>query len=240
MISIIPAIDILDGKCVRLEQGDYRLKKVYEEDPVAAVKKFQDAGIRRLHVVDLDGARAKRVVNWHALERIAAKTDMIIDFGGGIKSEQDLKVVFDCGASMAVIGSVAVSDPDLFQEWLFAWGPEKIILAADVRERKIAISGWLDTTAIDLFDFLKEFRDIGVKQVLCTDISKDGMLEGSSIGLYKEILEKVPELQIIASGGVTSVDELYALDETGVAGAIIGKALYEGRITVEELKYFLQ
>jgi len=149
-------------------------------------------------------------------------------------------VVFDCGASMAVIGSVAVSDPDLFQEWLFAWGPEKIILAADVRERKIAISGWLDTTAIDLFDFLKEFRDIGVKQVLCTDISKDGMLEGSSIGLYKEILEKVPELQIIASGGVTSVDELYALDETGVAGAIIGKALYEGRIKVEELKYFLQ
>ncbi len=239
MITIIPAIDILDGKCVRLEQGDYRLKKVYEEDPVMAVKKFQDAGIRRLHVVDLDGARAKRVINWHALERIAAKTDMIIDFGGGIKTEQDLKVVFDCGASMAVVGSIAVSDPDLFQEWLFAWGPEKIILAADARDKKIAISGWQDTTTIDLFDFLKEFSEMGIKQVLCTDIARDGMMEGSSIELYREILLKVPGLQLIASGGVTSIDEIYALHETGVAGAIIGKALYEGKIRMEELKEFL-
>jgi phosphoribosylformimino-5-aminoimidazole carboxamide ribotide isomerase len=239
MITIIPAIDILDGKCVRLEQGDYRLKKVYEEDPVKAVKKFQDAGIRRLHVVDLDGARAKRIINWHALERIAAQTDMIIDFGGGIKTEQDLKVVFDSGASMAVVGSIAVSDPDLFQEWLFAWGPEKIILAADARDKKIAVSGWQDTTTIDLFDFLKEFSEMGIKQVLCTDIARDGMMEGSSIELYREILVKVPGLQLIASGGVTSIDEIYALDDAGVAGAIIGKALYEGKIRVEELREFL-
>lgn len=239
MITIIPAIDIMDGKCVRLEQGDYRLKKVYEEDPLAVARRFEDFGIRRLHVVDLDGAVAKHIVNWNTLERIVSRTGLIVDFGGGIKSDQDLKVVFDSGAEMAVVGSIAVSDPDLFESWLFAYGPKKIILGADARNGKIAVSGWTDTTAIDLFDFLKKYKNIGVKQVLCTDISKDGMLEGSSVDLYKEMVGKFSGMQIIASGGISSVKEIHTLNECGVAGAIIGKALYEGKIKLEELREFL-
>ena len=239
MITIIPAIDIMDGKCVRLEQGDYRLKKVYEEDPLIVARRFEDFGIRRLHVVDLDGAVAKHIVNWNTLERIASRTSLAIDFGGGIKSGEDLKVVFDCGAEMAVVGSIAVSDPDLFESWLFAYGPKKIILGADARNGKIAVSGWMDTTAIDLFDFLNQYRDLGVEQVLCTDISKDGMLEGSSVELYKEMVGRFKGMQIIASGGITSVEEIHTLHESGVAGAIIGKALYEGKIRLEELKEFL-
>jgi len=240
MITIIPAIDILDGKCVRLEQGDYRLKKVYEEDPLTVARRFEDFGIRRLHVVDLDGAVAKHIVNWNTLERIVSRTSLSIDFGGGIKSDQDLKVVFDCGAEMAVVGSIAVSDPDLFESWLFAYGPKKIILGADARNGKIAVSGWTDTTAIDLFDFLKQYQDMGVVQVLCTDISKDGMLEGSAVDLYREMVGKFRGMEIIASGGITSVKEIHTLDESGVAGAIIGKALYEGKIKLEELKEFLE
>ena len=240
MITIIPAIDIMDGKCVRLEQGDYRLKKVYEEDPLTVAKRFEDFGIRRLHVVDLDGAVAKQIVNWNTLERIVSRTSLIVDFGGGIKSDQDLKVVLDSGAAMAVVGSIAVSDPDLFESWLFAYGPQKIILGADARNGKIAVSGWTDTTAIDLFDFLKQYKDMGVKQVLCTDISKDGMLEGSSVDLYKEMVGKFSGMQIIASGGITSVKEIHTLNESGVAGAIIGKALYEGKIKLEELREFLK
>lgn len=239
MISIIPAIDIMDGKCVRLEQGDYRLKKVYEEDPLIAARRFEDHGISRLHVVDLDGAKAGRVINWNALERIVSKTDLILDFGGGIKSESDLEVVFDSGAAMAVIGSIAVSDPDLFQTWLFAYGPKKIILAADARDGKIAVSGWMKTTAIGLFDFLKQYKALGVVQVLCTDISRDGMLEGSSVELYQEMVRQFTSMQIIASGGISSMKELHILNESGVAGAIIGKALYEGKIKLEELREFL-
>jgi phosphoribosylformimino-5-aminoimidazole carboxamide ribotide isomerase len=239
MISIIPAIDLMDGKCVRLEQGDFRLKKVYEEDPLTVAKRFEDHGISRIHVVDLDGARTRQVVNWHPLERIVSKTDLIVDFGGGIKSDQDLKVVFDCGAAMAVIGSIAVSDPDMFQTWLFAYGPRKIILGADARNGKIAVSGWTDTTAISLFDFLKQYRDMGVIQVLCTDISKDGMLKGSSVDLYREMVSQFTGMQIIASGGISSLKEIHTLNESGVAGAIIGKALYEGKISLEELKEFL-
>jgi phosphoribosylformimino-5-aminoimidazole carboxamide ribotide isomerase len=240
MISIIPAIDLIDGRCVRLEQGDYRLKKVYEEDPITVARRFQDHGIRRLHVVDLDGARLRRVVNWNTLERIASKTDLIVDFGGGIKSDSDLKVVFDSGAAMAVIGSIAVSDPDLFQSWLFAYGPKKIILGADAREGKIAVSGWTDITAINQLDFLKEYKAMGVIQVLCTDISKDGMLDGSSVELYKGMVRQFSGLQIIASGGISSVAEIRTLNESGVAGAIIGKALYEGKIRLEELGEFLK
>lgn len=239
MIQIIPAIDIIDGKCVRLEQGNYRLKKVYEEDPLIAARRFEDHGIRRLHVVDLDGAITKQVVNWNALERIVSRTNLIVDFGGGIKTDSDLKVVFDCGAAMAVIGSIAVSDPDLFQSWLFAYGPKKIILGADARDGKIAVSGWTNTTAIGLFDFLKEYEDMGVVQVLCTDISKDGMLGGSSLELYKEMVSQFAGMQIIASGGISSIREIHTLNETGVAGAIIGKALYEGNIRLEELGEFL-
>jgi phosphoribosylformimino-5-aminoimidazole carboxamide ribotide isomerase len=239
MITVIPAIDIMEGKCVRLEQGDYRLKKVYEEDPLDAARRFEDYGIKRLHVVDLDGANAKHIINYHTLERITAKTGLIIDFGGGIKTDGDLQIVFDCGAAMAVIGSIAVSDRDLFQEWLFAYGPQKIILGADVRDGHIAVSGWTDTTEIGLFDFLKYYKAVGIKQVMCTDIAKDGMLGGPSVELYEQIVKDFPTLEIIASGGVSSVQEIHRLNEAGVAGAIIGKALYEGRIKLEDLKELL-
>ncbi|HEX2395566.1 MAG TPA: 1-(5-phosphoribosyl)-5-[(5-phosphoribosylamino)methylideneamino]imidazole-4-carboxamide isomerase [Bacteroidales bacterium] len=239
MISIIPAIDILEGKCVRLEQGDYNLKKVYDEDPLTAARRFEDNGIRRLHVVDLDGARDNHVVNYMALERIATKTSLVVDFGGGIKSDCDLKLVFDSGAKMAVIGSIAVSDRDLFQDWLFAYGPEKIILAADIRDSRIAVSGWTELTEISLTEFLRYYKCQGIKQVLCTDISKDGMMQGSSIDLYRTMVTEFPHMKIIASGGISSVDEIIKLNEAGVAGAIIGKALYEGKIKLDELKAFL-
>jgi phosphoribosylformimino-5-aminoimidazole carboxamide ribotide isomerase len=239
MITIIPAIDIIDGKCVRLEQGDYRLKKVYDEDPLDAARRFEDCGIKRLHVVDLDGAKARHVINWNTLERLASKTSLVIDFGGGIKTENDLKVVFDSGAAMAVIGSIAVTERDLFQFLLFAYGPEKIILGADVKDGNIAVSGWTDVTQIGLFDFLKYYKGMGVNQVLCTDIAKDGMLKGSSIELYKEMVIKFSTIRIIASGGISSIAEIHMLNESGIAGAIIGKALYEGKINLEELKEFL-
>jgi phosphoribosylformimino-5-aminoimidazole carboxamide ribotide isomerase len=239
MITIIPAIDILGGKCVRLEQGDYRLKKVYEEDPLDAARRFEDQGVKRLHVVDLDGAREKHVINWNSLERIASKTGLVIDFGGGIKTDDDLRVVFNCGAAMAVIGSIAVNDRDLFQSWLYAYGPEKIILGADIKDGNIAVSGWTDVTGIVLYDFLHYYRVMGVNQVLCTDISRDGMLEGSSVDLYRQMVKDFPSVRIIASGGVSSVEELHRLDESGVAGAIIGKAIYEGKIRLEDLKSFL-
>jgi phosphoribosylformimino-5-aminoimidazole carboxamide ribotide isomerase len=239
MITIIPAIDIIGGKCVRLEQGDYRLKIVYEEDPLDAARRFEDHGVKRLHVVDLDGARASHIINYNILERITAKTGLIVDFGGGIKTDDDLKVVFDCGAAMAVIGSIAVTDRDLFQDWLFAYGPEKMILGADVRNGKIAVSGWTDITEIGLFDFLKYYKVMGVNQVLCTDIIKDGMMKGSSIDLYKQMVNDFSSMRIIASGGVSSVEEILLLNEAGVSGAIIGKALYEGKIKLEELGEFL-
>lgn len=239
MISIIPAIDILDGKCVRLEQGDYNLKKVYDEDPLNAARRFEDNGFRRLHVVDLDGARDSHVVNYTALERITSKTSLDVDFGGGIKSDCDLKVVFDSGAKMAVIGSIAVTDRDLFQEWLFAYGPDKIILAADIKDDRIAVSGWTELTEISLTEFLQYYKCIGIKKVLCTDISKDGLMQGSSIELYRSMAAEFPLMKIIASGGICSVEEIKELNEAGVAGAVIGKALYEGKIKLDELKAFL-
>lgn len=239
MITIIPAIDIIAGKCVRLEQGNYSLKKVYEEDPLSVARRFEDAGIRRLHLVDLDGAKSRHVENWNTLERIAGKTKLEVDFGGGIASDHDLQLVFDSGASMAVIGSIAVNDSDMFQDWLFAYGPKKIILGADVRNRKIAVTGWTDITTIELHDFVGEYKAMGVQQVLCTDISKDGMMAGSSVDLYRELIERYKGMQFIASGGVSSVAEIRTLNDSGVAGAIIGKALYEGLISLEELKEFL-
>ena len=240
MITIIPAIDIIDGKCVRLEQGDYNLKKVYDEDPLNAAKRFEDLGIRRLHIVDLDGARSSHVMNYASLERIASKTSLIIDFGGGIKTDSDLKVVFDSGAHMAVIGSVAVTDRDLFQDWLFAYGPDKMILGADIRDGHIAVSGWTEVTEISLGDFLHYYKCMGIKQVLCTDIAKDGMMGGSSVELYSNMVKDYPTMQIIASGGISSREEINKLNEAGVAGAIIGKALYEGKIGFEDLKEFLR
>jgi phosphoribosylformimino-5-aminoimidazole carboxamide ribotide isomerase len=239
MITVIPAIDIISGKCVRLEQGNYRLKKVYDEDPLDAARKFEDRGIKRLHMVDLDGALAKHIVNYKVLEQIATKTSLIIDFGGGIRSDEDLNIVFTCGAAMAVIGSVAVTERDLFQHWLIVFGPEKIILGADSRDGKIAVSGWTDITDIGLFDFLTHYKTMGINQVLCTDIAKDGMLAGSSLELYGQMVKDFPTIRVIASGGISSVEEIHRLNDAGVAGAIIGKALYEGRIKLEELKGFL-
>jgi phosphoribosylformimino-5-aminoimidazole carboxamide ribotide isomerase len=238
MLTIIPAIDLIDGKCVRLSKGDYAQKKVYNENPLEVAKSFEDHGLKRLHLVDLDGAKAQHVINWKTLEKIASKTNLTIDFGGGIKSDKDMDIIFKCGAAMATIGSVAVKNKELFIKWLESYGPKKIILGADVNEKKIAVSGWLEVTELDVFQFLDDYLDKGVKQILCTDISKDGMLEGTSIGLYKEILDRFNQIELIASGGVTKMDELYKLQDMGVTGAIIGKAIYEGRITLADLKNF--
>lgn len=239
MITIIPAIDIIEGKCVRLEQGNYSLKKVYNENPVEVAKKFEDSGIKRLHLVDLDGAKAREVKNWNTLEQITSKTNLIVDFGGGIKNTCDLKIVFDSGAKMAVIGSIAVTDRDLFQSWLFAYGPDKIILGADIKDGNIAVSGWTNITEIEIFDFLQYYKAMGIKQVLCTDIAKDGMMKGSSVELYEQMAKDFPSIQVIASGGISEMKEISRLNDVGVYGAIIGKALYEGKIKIEDLKEYL-
>jgi phosphoribosylformimino-5-aminoimidazole carboxamide ribotide isomerase len=235
MIELIPAIDIIDGKCVRLSQGNYESKKVYNENPVEVAKEFEDTGIRRLHVVDLDGAASNHIVNYRVLERIANQTSLAIDFGGGIKSDKDIEIAFSSGAQMITGGSVAVKNPELFQKWLIQYGNDKIILGADVKERKIAVNGWKDETVIELFPFLDEFIDKGIKKVICTDIACDGMLQGTAVDLYKEILEKHPNLYLIASGGVSSMKDIQTLDEAGVPAVIFGKALYEGRIKLKEL-----
>ncbi|MCQ2361137.1 MAG: 1-(5-phosphoribosyl)-5-[(5-phosphoribosylamino)methylideneamino]imidazole-4-carboxamide isomerase [Paludibacteraceae bacterium] len=236
MIELIPAIDIIDGKCVRLSQGDYNTKKVYGECPADMAKRFEDVGIKRLHVVDLDGAKASHIVNYKALESIASKTNLIIDFGGGLKTDDDLRIAFESGASMVTGGSIAVKNPNVFEGWLKKYGGDKIILGADVKERKIAVSGWIENTDVDLFEFLKDYISKGVRKVICTDIAKDGMLKGPSIELYKDILKEHPTLHLIASGGVSSMEDIKALDEAGVPAVIFGKAIYEGRIKVEELK----
>lgn len=237
--SIIPAIDIIDGKCVRLTQGDYDQKKVYNEHPLEVAKEFEASGIKRLHLVDLDGAKKGAVMNWKVLEAIAGKTGMVIDFGGGIKSDKDVSIVFESGAAMATIGSVAVKQPELFFHWLQEYGTDKMFLGADVKEEKIAVGGWLETTELSVFDFLKTNMDKGVTQVFCTDIAKDGLLQGASTDLYRKIIEKLPGIQLTASGGVSHIDDVTELQEAGLAGVIIGKAIYEGRITLAELKKFI-
>lgn len=237
-MEIIPAIDIIDGKCVRLTQGDYAQKTVYNENPLEVAKEFEGAGVKRLHLVDLDGAKAGTVQNWKVLQSIAANTSLVIDFGGGIKQEKDLAIVFESGAAFATIGSLAVKSPQLFVEWLAAYGADKFLLGADVKDRKIAVAGWLETTELNILDFLGDYLSKGVQQVFCTDVSKDGKLEGPSLGLYQEILAKYPQAYFIASGGVSSMQDLYALKAIGCAGAIVGKAIYEGRITLDELKKF--
>ncbi len=239
MIELIPAIDIIDGKCVRLSRGDYDTKKVYNENPVEVAKEFEAHGIRRLHVVDLDGAKSHHVVNYRVLDQIASRTSMIIDFGGGIKSEEDLIIAFDNGAEMVTIGSLAVKNPELFLKWLNRYGAEKIILGADAKENKIAVNGWKDETTQDLFTFLEKYSKYGVTKVICTDISRDGMLEGPSINLYKKILEQHPNLHLIASGGVSNMDDIIALQEARIPAVIFGKALYEGRIQLKDLICFL-
>ena len=239
MIELIPAIDIIDGKCVRLSQGDYNSKKVYNENPVEVAKELEDHGIRRLHVVDLDGAASHHVVNYRTLEQITAHTSLIVDFGGGVKSDEDLAIAFKSGAQMVTGGSIAVKDPELFYHWLRTYGSEKIILGADVKDRKIAVNGWKDESTCELFPFLKGYVEKGIRKVICTDISCDGMLQGPSTGLYKEILEQHPDLYLIASGGVSCADDIRMLDAAGVPAVIFGKALYEGRITFKELENFV-
>lgn len=237
-MQIIPAIDIIEGKCVRLTEGDYAQKKIYNEDPLEVAKAFEGIGLMRLHLVDLDGAKAGQVVNWKVLEKIANNTELKIDFGGGIKTEATLKTVLDTGATYATIGSLAVRNELLFQEWIARFGAKVFMLGADVLEEKIAIGGWLEKTEISVFDFMKSYIDKGVKQIFCTDIKKDGKLEGPSIELYQKIIEQFPALHLIASGGVSSLDDLIELEEIGCSAAIVGKAIYENKITISELANF--
>lgn len=235
-MRIIPAIDLIDGKCVRLTKGDYAQKKIYNEDPLEVAKGFEGAGIQYLHLVDLDGARAKHIVNWRVLEKIAGKTSLKIDFGGGLKSDEDLRIAFESGASQVTGGSIAAKDEAMFLYWLEQHGPEKIILGADAKAGKIAVSGWEEVTELDVFTFIQAFRQKGIQYVICTDIDKDGMLEGPAMGLYRDILSENEDLKLIASGGVTSLDEIHQLREIGCDGAIIGKAIYEGRISLLDLE----
>ncbi|MDR1381861.1 MAG: 1-(5-phosphoribosyl)-5-[(5-phosphoribosylamino)methylideneamino]imidazole-4-carboxamide isomerase [Tannerella sp.] len=234
-IELIPAIDVIDGKCVRLTQGDYGSKKIYGEDPSEVAKSFEDCGIRRLHVVDLDGAREGKIVNFRVLERIATRTSLVIDFGGGLKCDKDLEMAFDCGAQMVTGGSIAVKSPSTFLEWLERFGGERIILGADARDGKIAVGGWQETTARELVPFIEEYHRRGITKVICTDIGRDGMLQGPSTGLYREIRRAAPEVYLIASGGVSSVSDIEELDAAGVQAVIFGKAVYEGKITLKEL-----
>ncbi|MEM9340667.1 MAG: 1-(5-phosphoribosyl)-5-[(5-phosphoribosylamino)methylideneamino]imidazole-4-carboxamide isomerase [Bacteroidota bacterium] len=234
-MRIIPAIDIIEGKCVRLSKGDYDTKKIYNEDPLEVAKSFEGEGLQYLHLVDLDGAKAKHIVNWKVLEKIATKTSLTIDFGGGIKSDEDLKIAFESGAKQITGGSIAVKDPTLFESWIVGYGAEKIILGADAMEGKIAISGWQESTDEGIESFIKSYQEKGIEYVISTDISKDGMLEGPSFELYEKILKELPAIKLIASGGVSSIDDLIKLKEKGLEGAIVGKAIYENRITLKEL-----
>ena len=238
-MEIIPAIDIIEGKCVRLTHGDYNRKKIYNEHPLEVAKEFEGAGLQRLHLVDLDGAKTGAVKNWKVLEAIAGKTRLVVDFGGGIKSENDLSVVFDCGAALATIGSMAVKEADVFSDWILRYGPDRFFLGADVKKEKITVSGWLEQTDIWVYDFIEKYMQKGLNRIFCTDVSKDGALEGPSLELYGNIVKKFPALHFVASGGVSSADDLYQLEEAGCKGVIIGKAIYEGRIMLEELKSFV-
>jgi len=238
MIELIPAIDLIDGKCVRLTQGDYDTKKIYNEDPLEVAKMFEDNGMRRLHVVDLDGAREGRIINYRMLERLATHTSFIIDFGGGLKSENDLEIAFNSGASMVTGGSIAVKEPDRFTSWIKQYGSRKIILGADAKKRKIAINGWQSTTEQDLIPFIEAYQKQGIRQVICTDISRDGMLQGPATDLYREIKEMLPGIYLIASGGVGTVNDIEALEAAGIPAVIFGKAIYEGRIRLKELIRF--
>ena len=239
MIEIIPAIDIIGGKCVRLTKGDYTSTKVYNENPLEVAKSFEAHGIKRLHLVDLDGAKAQHIVNYHVLEQIATKTSLTIDFGGGLKTDEDLKIAFSSGANMITGGSIAIKNPELFKSWITTYGNEKIILGADVKNEKIAVSGWYETSNCNLFSFLNEYTQIGISKVICTDIEKDGMLEGTSVTLYNKILTHFPKLNLIASGGVAQWDDLEILENIGIQSVIIGKAIYEGNITLSEIEKYI-
>jgi phosphoribosylformimino-5-aminoimidazole carboxamide ribotide isomerase len=238
--TLIPAIDIIDGKCVRLTKGDYAQKKVYDDDPVAVAREFERLGFKRLHVVDLDGAKAKHIVNEATLKAITGATSLTVDFGGGIKTDEDINRAFAAGAAMVTVGSIAVTHPELFLAWLTKYGPDRLILGADVRQGKISINGWLEDSTVDLLPFLKRYVEAGVKHVLCTEISRDGTLQGPATALYKEIMAEYPQLQLIASGGVGSIDDIKALAVAGIPAVVFGKAWYEGRITPDDIQQLEQ
>jgi phosphoribosylformimino-5-aminoimidazole carboxamide ribotide isomerase len=237
-MQIIPAIDIIEGKCVRLTEGDYAQKKIYNEDPLEVAKQFEGVGLMRLHLVDLDGAKSGKVINWKVLEKIANKTNLVIDFGGGIKTEATLKTVLDTGATYATIGSLAVKERAIFEQWIERFGADIFMLGADVHSEKIAVGGWLEKTEIDVYDFIGSYMNKGVTQLFCTDIQKDGKLEGPSIELYQKILQQFPSLQLIASGGVSQLKDLEELRTIGCSAAIVGKAIYENKISLSELSTF--
>lgn len=238
-MKIIPAIDIIDGKCVRLSKGDYSTQKIYNENPLEVAKKFEAHGIQYLHLVDLDGAKSNRIINYKILEQIATKTTLKIDFGGGLKSDEDLKIAFECGANQVTGGSIAIKNPTVFENWIQKYGADKIILGADANNKKIAISGWLEESTQEVIPFIKNYQSKGIKYIICTDIAKDGMLEGPSFDLYQEILEQTNACKLIASGGISSFDELPKLEQLGCEGTIIGKAIYEGRIRLKELEKYI-
>ncbi|MBN8695645.1 MAG: 1-(5-phosphoribosyl)-5-[(5-phosphoribosylamino)methylideneamino]imidazole-4-carboxamide isomerase [Bacteroidetes bacterium] len=239
MIEIIPAIDLIDGKCVRLSQGDYAQKTIYNKNPLEVAQMFEDIGIKRLHLVDLDGAKAGKVINQKVLETIASQTKLTIDFGGGIKTDENIQSVFDAGAHMATIGSIAVKKKELFFAWLKKYGADKIMLGADVKDEKIAVSGWLESTDINILDFMDENIQQGVKNVFCTDISKDGLLQGPSTELYKKIIDRFKNINFIASGGVSCIKDVEELNTIGCNAVIVGKAIYEGKITLNEFKRYV-
>ena len=234
-MEIIPAIDIIDGKCVRLTKGDYNVCKTYSDNPLDMALRFQDAGLTRLHLVDLDGAKSRHIVNHPVLEAITGHTDLTVDFGGGIKSTSDLETALGCGAAMVTVGSTAVTDPELMAQWIEDFGQEHIILGADARDGKISVNGWKEDSALTLSDFIRGYLQKGITQVLCTDINRDGMLQGPAVELYKKILSEFPGIKLIASGGVSSADDLTALKQAGLPAAIVGKAYYEGRVTLAQL-----
>ena len=235
MIELIPAIDIINGQCVRLTKGDYNQKTVYHDSPAEVAQSFAQIGFQRLHVVDLDGAKSKHIVNVEALQAITSHTKLTIDFGGGIKTDADIEQAFNHGASMVTVGSIAVTQPSLFISWMKKYGADRLILGADVRNGKISINGWKEDSEEDLLPFLKKYVDAGVHNVLCTEISKDGTLQGPAIDLYKEVMSAYPDLHLIASGGVSSIDDIKALDAAGIPAVVFGKAIYEGRIDLNEL-----
>lgn len=239
MIELIPAIDIIDGKCVRLSQGDYHSQKVYNENPVEVAKMFEAHGIRRLHIVDLDGAASKHVINHKVMATIAGQTSLVIDFGGGIKSDEDLHIAFESGAKMVTLGSIAVKEPETLVKWINTYGSERIILGADTKDGKIAVNGWMEYSNMELMPFIDTYMKKGVTKVLCTDISRDGMLNGPSTDLYKKIMETNPDLYLIASGGISSMEDIEMLEGAGIQAVVFGKAFYEGHITLQELEAFL-
>ncbi|AXB57819.1 1-(5-phosphoribosyl)-5-[(5-phosphoribosylamino)methylideneamino]imidazole-4-carboxamide isomerase [Flavobacterium fluviale] len=238
-MRIIPAIDIIDGKCVRLSKGDYDTKIIYNENPLEVAKSFEAHGIEYLHLVDLDGAKSSKIVNYKILEQIATQTSLKIDFGGGLKSDDDLRIAFESGANQITGGSIAVKNRAIFEKWISEYGSEKIILGADAKDEKIAVSGWLEESNEDLVPFIQDYQSKGIQYVICTDIAKDGMLEGPSFDLYSKILGEAKEIKLIASGGISTFDELPRLAELGCEGTIIGKAIYEGRITLKQLEDFI-